>query len=185
MMPIAGRHCEPLLRTLHAWLLLGGLCALSPALADEPPAGFVTLDGAPASFDAFRGQGRWLVVKIWASDCHVCNETAHEMVALSVNHRRDMQVLGIAVDGHDNRPGVLSFIERHALNYPTLLDDGHGAARVYRRDVMQDWRGWTPTYLVYTPQGELVAQNIGAVAESDVVRFVDSYRAKSAAGSGP
>lgn len=186
MMPIRGLHYELTVRTLLARLILAvGLCAVAPAPADEPPGGFVTLDGAPASFEAFRGQGRWLVVKIWASDCHVCNETAHEMVALSSNRGQDIQVLGIAVDGQVNRSGVRSFIARHGLNYPTLLDDGSGAARIYRRDVQQDWRGWTPTYLVYTPRGELVAQNIGAVEQSDVTRFVDGYRAKSAPGSDP
>ncbi len=97
------------------------------------------------------------------------------MVALSRN-RQDVQMLGIAVDGHANRPSVVAYIERHSLNYPTLLDNGRGAARVYERDVQQSWRGWTPTYLVYTPQGELAAQNIGAVTESDVVRFIDDLR---------
>ncbi|MDH3712740.1 MAG: TlpA family protein disulfide reductase [Gammaproteobacteria bacterium] len=141
------------------------------------------LDGTTATLEQFRGRGKWLVVKIWASNCHVCNETAHEMVSLSNHRGHDMQIVGIAVDANGNRPGVLAFIERHALNYPVLFDDGQGTAYIYRRDVQQDWGGWTPTYLIYSPQGDLVARNIGAVAESDVVQFVDSYPPESRPGS--
>jgi len=154
------------------------LWLISPASGDDQ-ARFATLEGNSASLDEFTGHGKWLVVKIWASTCHVCNETAREMVALSTNRKHDLQVLGIAVDGLPNRDGVLAFIEHHGLNYPTLLDDGRGAAYVYRRGVQRDWGGWTPTYLIFTPGGELVAQNIGAIAESDVVRFVDNYTAES------
>ena len=135
---------------------------------------FRSLNGEAGTLESYRGKGKWLVVKIWASDCHVCNETAHEMTALAKNREADVQIVGIAVDGRSNRPGVDDYLARHAITYPTLLDDGHGAARVYRRDVEQNWRGWTPTYLLYNPAGELVAQNIGAVAESDVVRFIDA-----------
>ena len=153
-------------------------CVTSAALAGET-ARFATLNGADASLDEYTGKGKWLVVKIWASTCHVCNETAHEMVALTDQRKRDVQVLGIAVDGLTNRDGVLAFIERHGLNYPTLLDDGRGAAHEYRRGVQRGWGGWTPTYLIFTPDGKLVAQNIGAVAASDVIRFVDGFSAQT------
>ena len=154
------------------------LCTAPLTIAGDGQARFETLDGERITLEEFAGRGKWLGVKIWASDCHVCNQTAHEMVALSNHRKHDVQVLGIAVDGHQNRAGVLAFIERHALNYPTLLDDGRGAAYVYRRGTQQNWGGWTPTYLIYSPQGELVAQNIGAVAETDVVRFVDGYQSE-------
>ncbi len=149
-------------------------CVTSVALAGGA-ARFATLNGADASLDEYTGEGKWLVVKIWASTCHVCNETAHEMVALTDQRKHDVQVLGIAVDGLTNRDGVLAFIERHGLNYPTLLDDGRGAAHEYRRGVQSDWGGWTPTYLIFNPDGKLVAQNIGAVAARDVIRFVDGF----------
>ncbi len=163
------RHPTP--RALLALLL----CLATTALAGDAPAKFVTLNGADAALGDYTGQGKWLVVKIWASTCHVCNETAHEMVMLSDTRKQDVQVLGVAVDGLTNREGVLAFIERHGLNYPTLLDDGRGAAHEYRRGVQRSWGGWTPTYLIFTPEGELVAQNIGAVSASDVVRFVDGF----------
>ena len=154
-------------------------CVTTAASAGPSAVSLETLEGTPATLEQFTGQGQWLVVKIWASTCHVCNETAHEMVALSRQRKDNLQVLGIAVDGHHNRPGVLAFIERHALNYPTLLDDGRGAADIYRRGVGRDWGGWTPTFLIYSPTGQLVAQNVGAVAASDVMRFVDSYQAEA------
>jgi peroxiredoxin len=159
------------------------LFAAAAAPASENGATFETPDGATVTLEQFTGQGKWLVVKIWASNCHVCNQTAHEIVALSNHRKRDIQVVGIAVDAYRNRPGVLAFIERHALDYPVLFDDGRGAAYIYRRGVQRNWGGWTPTYLIYSPQGDLVAQHIGAVAENDVVRFVDSYGSESQPGS--
>ena len=168
----------------HAFcaILAALLCSTPLAIAGDGQSQFETLDGESVALEEFTGQGRWLVVKIWASGCHVCNQTAHEMVALSEHRKHDVRVLGIAVDGRQNRSGVMAFIERHALNYETLIDDGRGAAYVYRRGVGENWGGWTPTYLIYSPQGELVARNIGAVAESDVTRFVDSYQSGSGRG---
>jgi peroxiredoxin len=163
------------LRAILAALLIAAVTVA----ASEDSARFKTPDGATVTLEQFTGQGKWLVVKIWASNCHVCNQTAHEIVALSNHRKHDIQVVGIAVDADRNRPGVLAFIERHALNYPVLFDDGRGAEYIYRRGVQRKWGGWTPTYLVYSPQGELVAQHIGAVAEKDVVAFVDSYPSAS------
>ena len=149
------------------------LCLFGVSQADN---GLRELDGTPASLEHYRGDGRWLVVKVWASTCHVCQTSVREMIELHDERGRgDLRVIGIAVDGFTNRPGVLRFIERHGVNFPTLLDDGTNTARLYAEGVGEPWGGWTPTYLVYAPGGELVAKNIGAVDKQNVVRFIDGF----------
>jgi peroxiredoxin len=151
---------------LMLWPLLATAVPVQPVLRD--------LAGKAHTVDEYRGHGKWLVVMVWASDCRVCNEEVHEMVDLQRRRGdRDTQVLGIAIDGYDHRDAVAGFIKRHHVNFPNLIDDGSVVLDLYRRGVGENWQGWTPTYLVYSPQGTLLAKNIGAVTRADVERFID------------
>jgi len=37
-------------------------------------AGFKDLNGNIRTVDDYIGKGKWVLVMIWASDCHICNE---------------------------------------------------------------------------------------------------------------
>jgi len=50
--------------TMFTWLML-----LSGVHAGE----LADFDGNPKAISDYSGKGKWLVVMIWASDCHVCN----------------------------------------------------------------------------------------------------------------
>jgi peroxiredoxin len=146
------------------------------------------LQGREARVADYVGKGKWLVVMVWASSCHVCNEEVHEMVAFQAAHRNtDATVLGVAIDGMENRKDVQAFVDRHKVNFPNLIDDGNGFAEIYARAVGEYWEGWTPTYLVYSPDGEVVAKNIGAVTRADVEGFIRGHpvRASASALSSP
>jgi len=154
------------------------LClAAGGASSAGPAAALIDLQGKPRQLSEFTGQGRWLVVMVWASTCHVCSAEAHEMVAYHAAHAgRDGGVVGVAIDGHENRSGVEQFIARHKLNFPNLIDDGSTIVEVFAREAGVDWQGWTPTYLVYDPAGRLVAKNIGPVSRQDLEQFMATYR---------
>jgi peroxiredoxin len=159
-----------------------GLAFLMAAsvLASAPEAVMRDLQGREATVGDYAGGGKWLVVMVWASDCHVCNEEAHEMVAFQAAHP-EAGVLGVAIDGFENRKDVLAFVERHHLNFPNLIDDGTAFAAIYAREVGESWGGWTPTYLVYSPEGEVLAKNIGAVTGADIEKFIRARSARTAA----
>jgi len=146
-----------LTRRLLPLLLTLGLAL--PAAA----ASLTTFDGSPADITDFTGQGQWTIVKIWASDCAVCNQEAHAYVAFHDKHQADnARMLGISVDGLDNLADAQGFVSKHALNYPNLIIDWGGASRLFYQLTGTPLNG-TPAFLAFDPNGELVAQQVGAV----------------------
>jgi peroxiredoxin len=149
---------------LCAALLLGAAAASAAPLQD--------FDGKPRELAEFTGQGQWTVVKIWASYCAVCNNEAHAYVAFHDAHKaRDARMLGISLDGADNIADAQGFIERHQLNYPNLLTDPDTGNLLYMMLTGKPLTG-TPAFLVYAPDGTLLAEQVGAVPVALLEQFM-------------
>jgi len=147
------------------------LCALTvpfgPALG-EPLREFRP---GPAALDEFTGKGQWVILKIWASDCHICNREAYQYVDFHEFHKdTDAVMLGLSLDGED-RAAALGFIERHEIQYPNLIADYAIGTGWYANLTGRQWVG-TPTFLVYDPSGTLRAQQVGAVPIELIEQFI-------------
>lgn len=130
------------------------------------------MSGNPKEIKDFIEQGKWLVVMIWASDCHVCNAEAHNYVAFhELHHDIDAKVLGITVDGEDNKGAAEAFIKRHKLNFPNLIAEGAQVAELYTDLTGVNLAG-TPAFLIYGPEGNLQAQQVGAVPTDLIEDFM-------------
>lgn len=160
---------------LSTWLLAAAL-ALSPATASPAPAEetLYDFDGRPHALEEYPGEGKWLIVTVWASDCPVCNKEMPEMVAFHNAHRdKDATVLGISVDGPARKQEALAFIERHRVGFPNLLDDGRAFKAIYLRVTGRPWFGGTPMNLVYAPDGKLLARRIGPLPKAEIEAFIE------------
>ncbi len=145
-------------------MLSSGLAASGELIAFKP---------GPSALDNYLGTGKWLVVKIWASDCVVCNSEAHQYVDFHEFHKDDdATVLGISLDG-GNRTAAQSFIQRHDVNYPNLITDYTTGGRWFADLTGQRFAG-TPGFLIYDPGGVLRAQQIGAVPTELIEKFIAS-----------
>ena len=153
--------------------------AAAPAQDETPATVLQDFDGRPRSLQEFTGQGKWTVVMIWAHDCHVCNE---EVESYEDFHRRhqgtDATVLGISMDGQERKKQARAFIRRHRLTFPNLIGEPEAVAGLFTELTGVQWVG-TPTFLIYSPAGQLVAQQIGAVPVQMVEEFI---REQSAGG---
>ena len=172
-----------MLRTLKSvsTVLLLALSATVLAQSDSL-AGFSDLDGKPQSLEDYTGDGNWRVVMIWASDCHICNTEARSYAEF---HRaqsgKGIGVLGISMDGEENRAAAQRFVKRHDLPFPNLIAEPGMVSLYYAAMTQESLRG-TPSFLVYDPEGELVAAQAGAVPVAAIEKFIagqnDSRAAK-------
>lgn len=152
-----------LLAFIMSWLLLAPL-AQATELQD--------FNGNPRSISDFSGKGKWLVVMIWASDCHVCNQEAHAYVDFHFVHSdQDAQVLGISIDGQARKTEAQKFIQRHKINFPNLIGEPAAVARLFSQLTGTYFAG-TPAFLFYDPKGELRAQQLGAVPTELIEEFI-------------
>jgi peroxiredoxin len=130
-------------------------------------------DGTPESINKYMEKGKWLVVMIWASDCHVCNQEANQYVKFHQAHTvKDASVLGISMDGKQKRTDAEKFLEQHDVNFPNLIGEPMRVANLYQQLTGGPWLG-TPSFLVYGPDGELRGAQAGAVPTSIIESFIE------------
>jgi len=124
------------------------------------------------TLDDYRGQGHWLVVMIWASDCEICKREAplYEQFHRDPENHNAM-MLGITLDGEDREQQAEHFISRYELAFDNLLGEPEVVSAYYQVVTGSRWIG-TPSFLIFDPQGELRAKQAGAVEVDIVEQFI-------------
>jgi peroxiredoxin len=153
----------------YASFIVGALGALLAAvvLAAPPDLTLKDLDGKARRLDGFIGQGKWTVVAIWSADCPICKREIHHMAFFHDAHKgKDATVLGISVDGAAGLKKARTFAAEHGLNFPNLL------AEPRQMNAFGFPFLGTPTYYIYSPQGELLARQVGPVTQQDIEEFM-------------
>ena len=171
------------LYTLKAglWGLLLAISSIATAQTDNISI-FRDFDGKPQRLESYTGGGKWLVVMIWASDCHVCNTEAAGYAAFHNKQQdKEVAVLGISMDGEEKKAAALDFIKRHELPFPNLIGEP-GITSLYYASLTKESLLGTPTFLIFDPDGQLAAAQAGAVPPDSVERFIAAKnKARSAA----
>ena len=163
------------MRHFGLFLFLGLLMA-----AFSSQAALQDMAGKPKSISDYTGKGKWTVVMIWASDCHICNREAHQYVDFHYAHSDDdAEVLGISTDGPSGKAAAEGFIKKHNINFPNLIGDIGEVSRIFTELTGAPFVG-TPAFLIYDPKGELKAQQIGAVPVELIEEFMKSQSVAAA-----
>jgi len=130
------------------------------------------MDGNNRVLTDYIGKGKWSIVMLWISDCHVCNQEASQYDDFHDQHKdTDASVLGISMDGPEGRKDAMAFIKRNDVGFPNLVGDPQMVASLYIRLTGGDWVG-TPTFLIFSPSGELKAAQPGAVPVSLIEEYI-------------
>jgi len=165
--------------TLLSLLSLLWLLFLSTPVSAEMK-GLEDFKGKPQVLENYTGKGKWLIVMIWASDCHICNREAHQYVDFHMIHSdTDATVLGISIDGASRKKEAEKFIKKHSIDFPNLIGEPEYVSALYQKLTGQSFSG-TPTFLFYSPDGELKATQAGAVPTPLIEEFMKKEAAKKA-----
>lgn len=160
---------------MRLWLILAAVLIGGVAQA----ASLQDLQGNPHALDEYTGKGKWTVVMLWASDCHVCNMEAEQYIQFHETHKNnDAEVLGISLDGQQRLDEARAFMQRHDVTFPSLIGEPRAVAQMFSRMTGSPWRG-TPTFMVFNPQGELLAAQPGAVPTHLIEEFIRQQSASS------
>lgn len=135
-------------------------------------AGLTDFKNTPKTIEDFSGKGKWLLVMFWASDCHICNKEAHQYVDFHFTHSdKDATVLGISADGNERFKDAKKFIKRHSVDFPNLIGEPEDVAAIYGKYSNSQWVG-TPSFLLFSPKGEVMAAQVGAVPPEVIEDFM-------------
>lgn len=154
------------------WVMLVLVLAIGPAYGSPFLKAF---DGTLHSLDEYTGKGKWTVVMIWAYDCSVCNAEAENYVKFHNAHKdKDAFILGISMDGKEHKSDAVKFIQRHKVDFQNLIDEPENVADLYSSLTGKPWVG-TPTFLIFSPSGELRAAQVGAVPTNLIASYIAKH----------
>lgn len=152
-----------------AALMISGIAVVVQA-ADN--ATFSDFNGQHKTIESFAGNGKWLVVMVWAHDCHVCNQEAEGYAQFHETHKDSTAtVLGVSLDGVANKARAEDFIARHDLPFPNLIGEPTQVMLAYMNLTQSQFRG-TPSILLYAPDGTLKAAQAGAVPTASIEAYI-------------
>lgn len=147
---------------------------VSTAAVQEEPMfdGMLTTDGQLLESPPSLTDGRWTLVMIWATSCHVCKAQKGVISEFHDKHKdTDAKVFGIALDGRQGLDDVNKYLSKHKASFPNYVWDFPSTAIAYMKLTEQDLRG-TPTYLLFDPDGELKGNNPGPITAEAIERFI-------------
>lgn len=130
--------------------------------------------GEQVKLDDITGEGKWTLVMIWASTCHICRLQKPEMSAFHDKHKdTNAEIIGIALDGVRGMDAVKRYIKETKPSFPSYVADGIIISSYYYTMTEETLRG-TPTYLLFNPEGELMGNNPGMLSVEALENFIES-----------
>ncbi len=114
-------------------------------------------------------QGKWRLVNYWATWCTPCLEEIPELVRFHAKHKgKDAVVIGINMEGLDADTLTL-FMDELGINYPIWISPPS------QQTPLGPLSG-LPTSFLISPQGEVVARQVGVVSAGMIERFIESRK---------
>ena len=114
-------------------------------------------------------RGKWVLVNFWATWCPPCRKEIPDLIALQKTHK-DLVVIGIAVD-YESGKAVADFVAKEGINYPIVLGNENAFAQIGEMDVL-------PTSYLYSPTGEKVAYQQGALTKASIEDYIRSKQGR-------
>ena len=110
------------------------------------------------------GDEHWTVVMFWSTDCIPCEEQKPALEAFHQRHTSNgtASVVGVAIDGMENRVDIDKLNALHKPSYPNLVVFTDVFHRQYKELVGKPFR-ITPTFLVFDSAGQLQGNLYGYI----------------------
>lgn len=121
------------------------------------------LDEQRVNLMDYVGDERWTLVMFWATDCIPCEEQKPALEAFHRQHSDSIaSVVGVAIDGMENRDEIDKLNKLHDPSYPNLVVFTDVFHRQYQELVGKPFRT-TPTFLVFDSNGQLQGNLYGYI----------------------
>ncbi|WP_078120780.1 TlpA family protein disulfide reductase [Thiosocius teredinicola] len=155
-------------KLLPVGLLIGMLAAtISWANAPDTDFSLPGLDGKTYSLSDYRG--KWVLVNYWATWCPPCLEELPELEVFHSNAEGKAVVLGVNMEEIDEK-SLREFVDEQFLSFPILV----ATARPSRDQLIGPIEGLPTSYLI-TPEGEVVARQVGQITAEALRKFIERY----------
>ncbi|TCJ88229.1 TlpA family protein disulfide reductase [Cocleimonas flava] len=145
-------------------VLLGALIIGSNAFA------FTDMNGKQDSINNHIGKDKWTILEIWESTCSACRSHMPEMVEFD-GKLKNARIIGVTLDGVRGIEDAEDFIAEYDMKFTNLVSNYVEMNIWMEQSIGESLRG-TPTFILFDPEGKLVAAQPGIVAISSLEKFI-------------
>ncbi len=131
-----------------------------------------TLDGAVVPLSTYFEPGKWTMVMLWTTYCGTCRSQYPVISEFHDKHKdTDAKVIGVSLDGFVEVDRVRAYIASKPMAFNSTIAEVAALRPAYKAITEEPFTG-TPTYLMFDPNGALVAHVQGPLAIEDVENFI-------------
>ena len=131
-----------------------------------------TLDGAVVPLSTYFEPGKWTMVMLWTTYCGTCRSQYPVISEFHDKHKdTDAKVIGVSLDGFVEVDRVRAYIASKPMAFNSTIAEVAALRPAYKAITEEPFTG-TPTYLMFDPNGTLVAHVQGPLAIEDVENFI-------------
>ena len=167
-------------RMLGALAIVAATFFITPVFAQDTAENSIfpellSVDGEDAAIHPGIGQGKWTLVMLWATTCHVCETDKPLFSKFHDKHKDDgeIEVFGISIDGHQKMPEVQEYLAKRNVSFPNSVGEFLTVGSSMVNIAEEPLRG-TPTYLLFDPTGEIKGVHAGHLPPDKVELFIAS-----------
>jgi thiol-disulfide isomerase/thioredoxin len=150
-------------RYLPALLLL----LILPLLAQAVDMPLTAVNGSKTNLDRY--QGKWVVVNYWATWCPPCITEMPELQSFhDENVNNNAMVVGINAE-NISQQRLQTFLDDYFITYPNFVS---GPTQQSELGLIPG----LPTTFLVTPEGEVVARQVGPVTREMIEQFIQKWQ---------
>ena len=150
---------------------------LSVTLPDAYGFDLKSFEGKKTKFESLIGNGKWTLIMFWAHHCSICLSEVNVLSDFhDERHQNDAQVIGISIDGEEQIGEALKFVNKSKPTFPVYIGELELIAFNYQLMTQESFRG-TPTFVLFGPDGSVMANNPGPFAIDKLEKFIARYTA--------
>ncbi|MEE9309860.1 MAG: TlpA disulfide reductase family protein [Cocleimonas sp.] len=150
-------------------LLLLSFLMLS-TLASQSASAFTDMEGKQDSIMNHIGKDKWTIVEVWESNCHACRQHMPDMVKFD-GKLKNARLVGISLDGQKGIDAAEDFIMEYDIKFPTILTN-YVEMNIWMQQSIGESLVGTPTFILFDPEGKLVAAQPGIVSTASLETFI-------------
>ena len=159
-----------MIKTSTNKFLLLSFLLISTLLASHSAFAFTDIEGKKDSLMNHIGKEKWTIVEVWESDCHACRMHMPEMVEFD-GKLKNARIVGISLDGQRGIDKAEEFIMEYDIKFPTIITNPVEMNAWMQQSIGEPLVG-TPTFILFDPEGKLVAAQPGIVSTTSLEAFI-------------
>lgn len=132
---------------------------------------FTDMNGKKDSIANHIGKNnKWTILEVWESNCPACRMHMPDMVKFD-GKLSNARILGVSLDGQEGIDAAETFIDEFDVKFPTLLTN-FVEMNIWMQQSIGESLVGTPTFILFDPEGKLVAAQPGIVSTASLEKFI-------------